>query len=153
MSNISPSFTGFHMTPKGKEKMVNAPLDFIRNELIPSAKRAMNDPVNELSIEDDGIIYITTPDWGKVTVNNPSNPKVLGRNLLLDVRSQSGQVKQIALPFDNGDQAVKFRYKYFVPGAYMPRLNLKLYEAVLAVDNYKKNLLNSLDAMSVAYHL
>lgn len=143
-----PSFKGFYMTDKGKEKIQNEEsISFIERELIPTAKMAKENPKNTLSIEDDGHIYITTPNDGKFTVNNPANAKIYGRHLNCTVRTPEGEVKKISVLFENQSKAEKFKDKSFSPGSYIPSMNLDLYRAILAADNYKQNVMDELSAL------
>lgn len=143
-----PSFKGFHMTEKGKESLSDKPVSFIRDSLLPAAKMAKEDKRNCLSVEDDGRIYIETPEDGKFTVNNPSDAKVNGNYFSCVVRTPKGEINRIYVPFKNGIDAEQFKKESFALGAYMPRLSVDLYKAIVAADAYKSSLIDELSAFS-----
>ncbi len=143
-----PSFKGFHMTEKGKERLASQPVDFIQQALLPAAKMAKEDKKNCLSVEDDGRIYIETPEYGKFTVNNPADAKVNGTYFSCDVRTPKGEVNRIYVPFEKDIDAEQFKKESFGFGAYIPRMNLDLYKAIVAADAYKSSLIDELSAFS-----
>lgn len=143
-----PSFKGFHMTEKGKESLSRKPISFIEESLLPAAKMAKEDKRNCLSVEDDGRIYIETPEDGKFTVNNPADAKVNGNYFSCNVRTPKGEISRIYVPFKNDIDAEQFEKESFGPGAYMPRLNIDLYKAIVAADAYKSSLIDELSTFS-----
>ena len=143
-----PSFKGFHMTEKGKERLASQPVDFIQQALLPAAKMAKEDKKNCLSVEDDGRIYIETPEYGKFTVNNPADAKVNGIYFSCDVRTPKGEVNRIYVPFEKDIDAEQFKKESFGFGAYIPRMNLDLYKAIVAADAYKSSLIDDLSSLS-----
>ena len=128
--------------------MRDKPLDFIQDVLLPTAKIAKSDNRNGLSVEDDGRIYIETPLYEKFTVNNPSAPSVSDRYFSCNVRTPDYRVTRFCLPFENEEQAKRFKNENFGPGAYLPRMNLDLYKQIVAADAYKSRVLDDLSALS-----
>ena len=148
MINGVPSFRGFHMTEKGRESMKNKPISFIENDLLPTAREAKNDKINKLSVEDDGCIYIETPQYGKFTVNNPSSPEANGKYFSCEVRTMDGVVNRLSIPMENENVAKNFMNKNFACGEYIPKMNLDLYKAIVAADKYRQSMLDELEALS-----
>ena len=107
-------------------------------------KLQKKDEKNTLSVEDNGRIYIETPQYGKFTVNNPSCSEVNGRYFSCDVRTLGDDVERIYVPFKSEAEAKKFENENFGIGAYIPRMNLDLYKAIVVADAYKASLINEL---------
>lgn len=143
-----PSFKGFHMTPKGRESLASKPICFIQDDLLPTAKIAKEDNKNCLSVEDDGKIYIETPEDGKFTVNNPAKAEVNGNYFSCEVTTPNGKIDRIYVPFAKDIDAKQFKEESFGYGAYIPRMNLDLYKAIVAADAYKQSVLDELSALS-----
>ena len=64
------------------------------------------------------------------------------------VGTPKGEVNRVYVPFKNDIDAEQFKKESFGWGAYIPRMNLDLYKAIVAADAYKSSLIDELSAFS-----
>ena len=140
------NFTGAQVSKKGLDIVMQRPIDHVK-EVINTLKKAENSATTDFIINDVGNYYVRTPEYGTIRVDNPSCPSVCGSRLCLNVEDIKGKGRKIGIDFPSKKEAEKIADN-FAPGAYMPALNIDLFNAIEAEIAYKNTLRSSLEAFA-----
>lgn len=138
------SFGAAYVSKKGLEEVKQRPFDHIER-VVNTVENAKNSIATDFIIDDNGRYFVKHPQYGEVRVSNPSSPQVDGKVFSCRVEDKEGNKKTIGITLPTEREARSLKENEFYCGAYMPNLNLALYNALEAEAAYKNNTLSKLE--------